>query len=216
MAKQTMTAPQRKPMTEGQTDTLTNKFRDAVRKKRGKISAESAQWFLGLENPGMMLVGMMKELVEEAAKKTFVVHVFINRTRTKQRALDATGYQQHVYCGRDVDNAPVSGSEKEDIVLFLPLPCEYPSGVLGDKEAEGAYKRRGLQPADLVAVAAMNEKKPTLVDKMPHVTIWKDDEGKWCYAVFYLKDGKRRVCIDRDVHAVDHSGNYLAGVKKRQ
>lgn len=143
---------------------------------------------------------------------TVVRTVKVNRSRTPQEAIDATGRVQ--YTDRKVvDEMPKGEGEEVEVVFFKPDLSNL-NGLITDDDLEKEFELRGLKPADPVSVAAVNEFDPTFDDKMPHGTHWKDAKGNWCYAAFLRWSGKRVVNVNRGV--LDWFDVWwFAGVKKK-
>jgi len=65
-----------------------------LRKHRSEFGSEAAQQVLGLENLGMQLLAPFRVLVE-ANGSMIIRHVKVNRTRSPQEVLNATGRTTH-------------------------------------------------------------------------------------------------------------------------
>jgi len=189
-------------MTDGQIENTVSKLRDAMRKHRSEISSDVAQRILGVENLGMMMFAPFRERAE-ALSNLIVRKVKVNRTRTPQEALDATGRKQ--YADRNVvDSIPKGDGEEVDVVFFKPDLSER-NGYISDDDLEKEFELRGLKPADPFSVAAVNEADLAFADERPNATHWKDANGKWCYAAFRRWDGGERSVF------VDHNGRGWNG-----
>ena len=199
-------------MTDGQIENAVNKLRDAMRKHRSEITLDVAQQVLGVENLGMMMFTPFRECAE-AVSNLIVRTAKVNRGRSQQEAIEATGRAQ--YTDRKVvDSMPKGEGDEVEVVLFKPEPWEYTQpGYITDDDLEKAYERRNSKPADPYSVAAVNEADPAFADEKPHGTHWKDAKGNWCYATFYRWNVKRKVNVNRN------GGGWLdkwwfAGVRK--
>ncbi len=204
---QIMTAAE---MTDGQIENAVNKLRDAMRKHRSEITSDVAQQVLGVENLGMMMFAPFRECAE-AVSNLVVRKVPVNRSRTQQEAIEATGRAQ--YMDRKVVNAMPKGEGNEAEILFFKPDLSERSGFISDDDLEKEFELRGLKPADPISVAAVNEADPAFADEKPHGTHWKDAKGNWCYAAFRRWDDRRRVNVNRD----DSDWNddwWFAGVRK--
>jgi len=138
--------------------------------------------------------------------------VKVNRNRTPQEAIDATGRVQYID-SKVVEGMPRGEGDEMDVEFFKPEAWEYTRpGYMSDDDLEKALNRRGLSN-DPVAVAAANEADPSLADKMPHGTHWKDSEGKWCYATFDRWGDERGVDVDRRGSGWN-DGWWFAGSRK--
>ncbi len=185
-----MTAPE--TMTDGQIENAVNKLRDAMRKHRAEISSDVAQQVLGVENLGMMMFTPFCERAEMVSN--FIVRkVTVNRSRTRQEALDATGRKQ--YTDRKVvDSMPNAKADKVE-VAFFKLDLSKRNGYISDDDLEKEFNLRGFKPADPISVAAVNETDSAFADEHPNATHWKDVNGKWCYVAFSHLGGGGR-CVD--------------------
>ena len=182
-------------ITDGQIENVVNKVRDAMRKHRSEIRSDIAQQVLGVENLGMMMFAPFRERVE-IVSNLIVRKVKVNRTRTPQEALDATGCKQ---CTdrRVVDSMPKAETDEVNVVFFKP-DFSKSNGHITDDDLEKEFNLRSLKPADPISVAAVNEADYAFADEKPHGTHWKNADGEWCYATFYRRiDGERRVFVDR-------------------
>src|SRR3989338_8114210 len=183
-------------MTDGQIENVVAKLRDALRKHRGELGSEPVQQALGVENLGMELLAVIRKHVE-ALSNMIVRRVKVDRTRTPQAMLDATGRRQ--YTNRKVvDAMPRSEGEEVDVYLFKPRPEAYKNGFINDDDLEKEYEFHGLVPADPYSLAAVIEADPAFADKHRNVTHWKDANGKLCYIAFSRWDGERSVGVNRD------------------
>ena len=199
-------------MTDGQIENAVNKLRDAMRKHRSEITLDVAQQVLGVENLGMMMFTPFRERAE-AVSNLIVRTAKVNRGRSQQEAIEATGRAQ--YTDRKVvDSMPKGEGDEVEVVLFKPEPWEYTQpGYITDDDLEKAYERRNSKPADPYSVAAVNEADPAFADEKPHGTHWKDAKGNWCCATFDRWDGERKVDVHRG--GLDWSGRWwFAGVRK--
>ncbi len=103
--------------------------------------------------------------------------VKVNRTRSNQEALNATG--RTLYKDDSVvKNAPQGKGQEVEAVLFK----------LGHEVSCTDFKKefelRGLDPVDLQSISALNESDPSFADEHPNATQWKDKNGKFYYAAF--------------------------------
>lgn len=203
---QIMTAAE---MTDGQIENAVNKFRDAMRKHRSEITSDVAQQVLGVENLGMMMFTPFRERAE-AVSNLIVRTAKVNRGRSQQEAIEATGRAQ--YTDRKVvDSMPKGEGDEVEVVFFKP-DLDFVGFISGD-DLEKEFELRGLKPADPTSVAAVNEADPAFADEKPHGTHWKDAKGNWCYAVFGRWYGKREVCVYRCGYGWCDSW-WFAGVRK--
>lgn len=143
----------------------------------------------------------------ETVTNLIVRRVKVNRNRTPQEALDATGRRQHV--DSDVVSAMPRGEGEEVEVFFFNL-----GRFVSDDDLEKECELRGLKSADPYSLAAVNENNHAFADAYPNGTHWKGKNGKWCYAAFDNWVGDvRRVHVNHD----DDGWNgdwWFAGVRK--
>ena len=210
---QIMTAPESERMTDGQIENAVNKLRDAMRKHRGEIGSDVAQQVLGVANIGMLMFAPFRERVE-AISNLIVRRVRVNRGRSPQEALDATGRVQ--YTNRSVVNSmPAATADEVEIVLLKPDLKKY-NGHISDDDLEKEFASCVLGPLDAVdpiSLASLNEDDPALADKYPNGTHWRGPKGEWNFAAFYHWNGRRKVSVDRsDCDWYDFW--WFAGVRK--
>ena len=204
MAK-TVTASQQM-MTDGQIDNVVDKFRAALCQHRREFLFDAVQRLLGAENLGMECLTPFCALVE--AQSDFIFRrVKVDRSRTPQAVLNATGRNQ--YINKDVVNVIPKGEGEEVEVIFFNL-----DRPVSDADLAKEYDFRGLKPADPYSLAAVNEADPAFADQQPNTTHWKDSAGKWCYAVFnQWRSGERHVHVYR-YGTGWHGTWWFAGVRK--
>lgn len=135
----------------------------------------------------------------------------VNRRRSLQGAIDATGCAFHMGC-EVVEDTPKGGVDEVEVVFFRPDLSDR-KGFITDDDLEKEFERRGLKPADLASVAAVNEAYPGFADEKPHGTHWKDSKGKWCCATFLRWRGVRSLFAYRRSHRWDDSW-WFAGIRK--
>jgi hypothetical protein len=124
--------------------------------------------------------------------------VKVDRTRTSQQALDATGRRQ---CTDKsvVEAMPRGEGDEVEVIFFKPRPEEYTRpGWMSDDDLEKALDRRNLKAAPPDDVAGVDAADPAFADEKPHGTHWKDAKGNWCYAAFRRWSSQRRVGVGRD------------------
>jgi hypothetical protein len=204
---QIMTATE---MTDGQIENAVNKLRDAMRKHRREITSDVAQRVLGVENLGMMMFTPFRQRAE-AVGNLIVRTTKVNRSRSQQEAIEATGRVQ--YTDRKVVDAMPKGEGDEVEVVFFKPDLSQRNGLISDDDLDKEYELRGLKPADPISVAAVNEADPAFADEEPHGTHWKDAKGNWCYATFNRFSGKRKVYVFRNIYGWSDCW-WFAGVRK--
>lgn len=145
------------------------------------------------------------------SSETLVRTVKVNRNRSPQQALVATGRVQ--YTDQEVvDRMPKALADEVEVMFFKPDLTER-DDYISDDDLEKEYELRGLKPADPFSVAAVNEADPSFADEHTHGTQWKDMNDKWCYATFGRWDGERGVDVDQyDSGWI--GGWWFAGVRK--
>ncbi|HSX24645.1 MAG TPA: hypothetical protein VLG69_01630 [Candidatus Andersenbacteria bacterium] len=201
----------RKLMTDGQIDKAVEAYRAMLRKHRNELGAEATQQVLGSDNYLNEQVGVFRRHIE-AVSNFIVRHVKVDRSRTPQQAIKATG--RVLYLNDSVvETMPKEEGEEADVCFFEPEPSEYTRpGFINDDDLQKALERRGLVH-DPIAVAAANEEDPAFADKHPNGTQWKDANGKWCYATFRRWRDERRVDVFRGGNGWG-DGWLFAGVRK--
>jgi hypothetical protein len=112
-----MNASDVKVMTDGQIENAVSKLRDALRTHRSEISSDVAQQVLGVENLGMLMFEPFRERTEVISNLIVRLVKGINRARTPQEVLDATGRKQ--YTDRKVvDSMPHGEGDEGEVVFF--------------------------------------------------------------------------------------------------
>lgn len=140
-----------------------------------------------------------------------VRRVKVNRARSPQEAIEATGRAQ--YLDRKVVDEIPRGEGDEVDVVFLKPDLFLRDGFISKSDLEKELDLRGLKPADLISVAAVNEADPAFADQIPHCTQWKDAKGRSCYAAFHHLLKVREV--DVYCNGFDWDGTWwFTGVRK--
>lgn len=209
MAKKTMT-PSDKPITHGQIDKAVGAYRAMLEKHRIELGSAGAQQVLGQPDYVGELVGVLRRRIA-AVSNLIVRKVKVNRTRTAQEALDATGRRQYTDSAV-VASMSMAGAEEVEVVFFQP-DLSKRGGYISDDDLEKEFALRGLKPADPISVAAVNEADPTFADEYPNGTHWKDERGRWCFAAFGRCDRERAVYVRRRGHGWPDLW-WFAGVRK--
>lgn len=184
MAK-TMTASQ---MTNGQIDSAVDQLRDAMRKHREEVDKEGAQHALGVNNLGMRMFTVFRELAE-AASKIIRRAVRVDRTRTATEVIDATSRVRWYVDEQVLAEMPLDGRE-EDTIEFFEL--DYDPDV---EELDREYETRDLRPDPATVAQAMID-DPTFADERPVAVQWRDNKGRACYMFFHRFVSKRGVSVD--------------------
>jgi len=185
-------------------------YRALIEKHGKEFDAELVQIVLGQPEFADEVFAVFRRRVE-AISNLIVRKVKVDRSRSLQQALDATGCVQHTD-RRVIDGMPKAAADETEVVFFKPHLSER-NGYISDDELEKEYALRGLEHADPISLAALNEADPSFAYYKPHCTHWKDAEGKWCYASFNRWNGKRKLGVDRG-DGVWHAEWWFAGVRK--
>ncbi|MGB3073474.1 MAG: hypothetical protein WBB68_04420, partial [Candidatus Moraniibacteriota bacterium] len=153
-----------------------------------------------LESQGAILADEFVTIVRarvEAVSKMIVRRVRVDRGRTPEQVIDATGRTQYV--NKDVvATMPRGEGEEVDVYFFKPDQSAYDrNGIISDDKLHKEFERYGFKP-DPYAQAAVNDADTAFVDEYPNGTHWQDTNGKWCYAAFSQWGGGRDVVVYRD------------------
>lgn len=189
---------QSKTITSGQmgqiSDRLTTKLRESG------LSFEGTQRALMV--PGGAAIDAMVAAFRthvDAMSEIIVRRAKVNRDRTPQEVVDATGRKQ--YINKEVLATLPKGEGDEVDVYFVPTKRYVPVA-----EVPAFLAQYGLVP-DPRAQAAVNEADPSFADTYPNGSQW----GNNCCLAFRRWDGGRDVYCDR-YDRVWHDGWWLAGV----
>ena len=164
-----------------------------------------------IETQGDALVAELLAVVRkrvEAVSKMIVRRVKVNRGRSPQETLAATGRKQYV------DDSVVAsmprGEGREIEVYFFNVGRN-----LSDADLEKEYELRSLKPADPYSQSAVNEDDPDFADDYPNGTHWKDAQGNWCFTAFRDWVGfGRHVVVDRHDSDWEDFNLWFAGLRK--
>ena len=186
-------------MTDGQIETAVEQFRAAMRKHRGEVQKDAAQQALGVDNFGMRMFVVFRELAE-AMSNLIVRHMKADRMRIPQQVLDATGRRQYT-TQSVVDTMPRGEEEEGDVVFFKPRPQAYNrNGWISDDNLEKEFEFHGLKPCDPYKLSKVNADDPAFADERPNATHWKDADGNWYYSAFDRWRRERHVRVYRLGH----------------
>ncbi len=174
-------------ITDGQIENAVAKLRDALRKHRGEFPSNASQQVLGVENLGMELLAPFRHRVE-TVRLIVVRQVIVDRSRTPQEVVNATGRKQSV--DGDILATMPQGEGEIMHVHFVPTRCR-----LSVKEVGAFLAQYGLV-SDPRAQAAVNEADPAFADDHPNGSQWGDN----CCLMFDRWDGKRAVRGNRGRH----------------
>ncbi len=143
-------------------------------------------------------------MTDESEMFTRIVRV--NRSQTPLQALEAfTNHKQ--YLTESVVSGMPLGTDEEVTLHFFPI-----KKGLSSAEFEAEFKKRNLKP-DPMAQAEYNEKNPAFADRYPNVSLWKNEDGHFCYALWRDWDGYRRVRVRRNDGGWS-DGSFACGVRK--
>jgi len=202
---------EQKRMTDGQIDKAVANYRALLVKHVSEFLSEPAQVVLGQPELASDTVAVFRRRVE-AISNLIVRHVKVNRNRTPQEILDATGRKQYT------DSVVVSGmprgeGEEVEVFFFQPDKSVYVNGLISDDELEKQYELRNLKP-DPYSMATANEADPAFANSHPNGTHWKDPSGKWCFIAFNRWHGDGRY-VDVDRNGNDwHDYWWFGGARK--
>ena len=98
-----------------------------------------------------------------STNELLIRRVHVNRTRSLQEALDATGRDQYVSKWA-AKSMPKGDGEKVDVIFFKL------GRIIKSREFEQGYTVRGLIPADPYSLAQVNANEPTFADNHPNAT----------------------------------------------
>ncbi len=189
-------------MSRGQGNELLNKLEAAG------LDSDLAQAVV--DSSGNRLAEKMVAMLAEAtvAVSNWITRIVsVNRTRSPQEVLNATGRVRYV--NHSVVQSMPKGKGENTEVVFLK-----PGRQMSDDELEQWFDERGYKLADPYSLAKVNEDDPSFADSHPNVTHWKDSDGKWCYAAFdRWNDCERVVSVGR--YDFDwNDGWWFGGVRK--
>ncbi len=125
----------------------------------------------------VLVADALQKVVDENPNM-IVRGAIVNRLRSPQAAIDATGRKQYVNASVVASMPRGTGAEAE--IVFFRV-----GRFIKDDDLDKEYALRGLKPADPYSLAKVNEDDHAFADKHPNATHWKDSNGKWCYTAFY-------------------------------
>jgi len=134
-------------------------------------------------------IAVFQNLLDNVSK-IIIRRVSVDRTRSAQEALDATGRKQ--YTDKKVVATMPKAMSSETEVHFVNFGEYVPARELKDR-----VDALGYRLADPFTLAAFNEADPSFADEHPNGTQWKDKNGKFCYAIFYDWYDARWVYVDQ-------------------
>lgn len=189
---ETMTTP---GMTDGQINRALEIFKAQLVKHATELPSEDVQTVFGQKDLGPEWLTVLRKRVE-AVSSMIVRKARVDRSRTPQQALDATGRRQYVDQAV-VTAMPRGGNKEVEVCFFKPRPEAYDKdGWLSEEALEREFEFNGFKP-DPLAQAAVNEADPAFANEYPNGTHWQDENGKWCFAAFSRDGDERRVGVGR-------------------
>ncbi len=195
MESMTPSVSEVKTTTAGQIDKAVSNYRALLEKHAPEFGAEPVQTVLGQSELAGEMFDLFRRRVE-AVSNIITRRVKVDRTRTPEAVLAATGRKQYV-----TDNVVATmpkGDGNDVTVHFFKLDLSERNGYISDNDLEKEFDLRGLKPADPYSPAAVNEADPVFADEHPNATHWKDANGKWCFATFRRWRGGRYVGVYRN------------------
>jgi len=157
----TMTPP--KPVTPKQIEKVVAKFRNRLRKGADQMPVKIVQEVLEGKELDHAMADLFRRLVEERGN-LIVRTVRVNRSRTPQQAIEATGREMNI--APDVlANMPIVEEETVTVTFFCIDRTAFTMA-----EADEGYRSRGLVPVDPIALAAVNEAYPSFADEHSNAT----------------------------------------------
>lgn len=194
------------PVTEGQIGKLNQNIAAKLLKNKKELPSDIFQQILGEDALIDEIYTSIRKHVE--VRSNLIIRVVkVDRNRTPQEALKATGRKQYV-TDSVVAEMPHGEGEETEVIFF-----KIGRRINGD-DLDKEYELRGLVAADPYSQAAANEADPAFADEHPNGTHWKNKDGKWCFAAFYRWfDVERYVSMRRGVYGWDDFW-WFAGVRK--
>ena len=193
-------------MTDGQIDTAVNQFRDAMRKNRDGVGKELAQQVLGVDNLGMRMFAVYRDLAEKFGK-TITRHVVVDRSLTPEQMINLTGRVKWFIDPEVLVEMPREGLSECAVEIF---ELDYDASV---DQLDNEYESNS-RAQDPYAVIQMMIDDPSLADERPIAVQWRDKRGRACYAIFDRHgDGERRVRVSWDDDGWDRNDRF-AGSRK--
>lgn len=160
------------------------------------------------------LVGVIRGYVEE--ESDYITRLVpVNRNLTPKQALEATG--RSVYADDAVlDLVPQGQGERLEEVVFFMLDRSKQDKELSPEEVDAEYDRRGLKPADLYSIAAVNTDDPEFADSRANISHFKGSDSSLCFVGFdrWNESQDARVGYCDKTGFTSNSRWWLAGVRK--
>lgn len=203
-----------KGITSAQAGRVSDRFLARCRKESTTLPRDTVQIVLDDEMEGLVneMFTALRTRVERRLK-VIVRRIPVDRSRSPQAVLNATGRKKYVTDSVVVTMPKGQGGEVE-VHFFKPDKSAYnENGWINDEGVEQQFALRDLVPVDPYSLAAVNKSDPGFADEYPNATHWKDENDKWCYAAFYRWSGERGV----SVYQSDDGWNdywWFAGLRK--
>ena len=176
-------------MTQEQINKAVANYRAMLVKHASNFSSEAVQQVLGSKELAGDQFGVFRAHVE-AISNMIVRRVQVDRVRTPEEAISATGRTK--YINNDALQSMPRGEGFEVEVSFIKFGKN-----LSPSELEQAVDTLGYRLADIYTIAAVNEIDPAFSDKHPNAMQSRDQSGSACYALFRRWLGERAVSVDR-------------------
>ncbi len=164
------------PSTEGQIDKAVAKYRAMLTKASKDLPSKAVQTVLEMSELASAQSKLFVGIVE-AHSKTIVRRATVDRTRSQNDALIATGRKLHLN-ESVVKTMPSARGDIEAIFV------NFGRSVDCDKLDEELSKLGLELIVDPQGLAAINEDDPAFADDHQNGTQWKDTEGRYCYVIF--------------------------------
>ncbi len=193
-----MTTVRTQSITNGQIGQINDRL--ATKLRESGLPSDTVQRVLAA--PGGEAVNAMFAVFRkhvEAMSEIIIRRARVDRTRTPQEAIDATGRRQFVD-EKILATMPIGEGEEVD-VWFIPIKRFVPAS-----EVPAFLAQYGLVP-DPRAQAAVNEDDPAFADEHPNGTQWDDN----CCLSFFGWSDERGVDCSRGGDGWDGYW-FLAGV----
>jgi len=181
-------------MTDDQIERAVEIFRAKLRKHKAELPSDAVQQVFGQSELGHEWLEVLRKRVE-AISSMIVRRVKVDRSRTPQAMLDATGRKQ--YTDRNVVKNMPQGEGEEVDMAFFKLDLSASDGYISDDDLAKEFALRGLTP-DPQAQGQVNIDDPAFADEHPNGTHWKDKDGNYCFVAFDRWYGERDVLVSRD------------------
>lgn len=194
MTKIMTPSAEQKEMTGGQIEKAVANYRALLMKHASEFSSETAQTVLGQPELAREMFEVFRKRAEAISSMIFR-DVEVDRSKTPQQLLDATGRTQ--YIDHSVVDAMPRGKGDKVKLGFFKLDLSDRGGIISDDDLAKEFALRNLEP-DPCALAAYNAAELAFADEHPNGTHWKDADGKWCFVAFdrWLGD-ERSVNVNR-------------------